>query len=105
MRIAVVLDIIGLSETGSSTRKILLFEVEEELITALDEDIISIADMNWLCLWLLGKRVGRLYCDGLTRSARDFLDKSGIEVSSLKEIKRHPILEALLLKGDKKAGM
>lgn len=98
MRVAVVLNIINLLEIKSSTRRVLLFEVDGDLITALDEDIVSIADMNWLSLWLLGKRVDKLYCDGLTKSGKRYLENAGIKVHSLKHIKDHPVLEALLLR-------
>lgn len=105
MRIAVILDNIYLVVTGSSTKKILLFEVDEELVTALDEDIISLSDINYLSLWLLGRRVAKIYCDGLENKEKQFLKKTGIEVYPLGSIRGHPILQALLLKdNDEKEG-
>ncbi len=98
MRIAIVLDNIYLVEMSSSTKKIMLFEVDGDLIIAVDEDIISITNINYLCLWLLAKQVTRLYCDGLTDTAKAFIERSGVEVYPLKAIRDHPILQALLLK-------
>ena len=98
MKIAVLLKNICLSVAGSSIRKVLLFEVEDEVITAVDEDIISMADINYLYLWLLGKRVVRLYCDGLGAVEKVFIEKMEITVYPLDTIRDHPILQALLLK-------
>ncbi|MCC8147270.1 MAG: hypothetical protein LIO93_12735 [Bacteroidales bacterium] len=104
MRIAIILDCIYLIESGSSTKKILLFEVNDDLVTAIDEDMISIANINYLCLWLLAKRAVRLYCDGLTEADVFFLEKAGIEVYPLERIRGHAILQALLLKDKKRNG-
>lgn len=98
MKIAIVLDNIYLAETGSPIKKIMLFEADGDLITAIDEDVISLSDINYLCLWLLAKRVARLYCDGLTEKEKTLINKTGIEVHPLNKIRDHPILQALLLK-------
>ena len=102
MRIAIVLDHIYLIEMKSKIKKIMRFEVDGELITAVDEDMISIADTNYFCLWLLAKQVVRLYCDGLTEAGSNFLIKAGIEIYPLDKIRGHPILQALLLKEENK---
>lgn len=98
MRIAIVLDNICLAEIKSHIKRILLFEVDGDLIIAIDEDTISLSDINYLCLWLIAKRVTRLYCNGLTEDSKAFLEKAGIEIYPLNRIKDHPILQALLLK-------
>jgi len=98
MRIAIVLDNIQLQETGSRTKKIMLFEADGELIIAVDEDIISLADINYLNLWLLGKRVVKLYCDGLKEEEKAFIERTGVEIYPLAKIRDHPILQGLLLK-------
>lgn len=97
-RIAIALDNIYLIETHSSTKKILLFEVDEDLVTAVGEDFITIADTHYLCLWLLAKQAARLYCNGLTDSGKAFIERAGIKVYPLMAIRDHPILQALLLK-------
>lgn len=101
MRIAIVLDYICLAELESPVRKIMLFEADGDLVVAIDEDTISLSDINYLCLWLLAKRVVKLYCDGLTEEIVAFLCRAGIEVYPLKNIRDHPILQALLLKKEK----
>jgi hypothetical protein len=102
MRIALVLNNIYLMQSESSLRKIMLFEVREDLVTAVDEDIILMSDINYLCLWLLGRNVKKVYCDGLTKAGEEFLTKAGIRIYPLESIRDHPILQALLLKEDKK---
>jgi hypothetical protein len=104
MRIAIVLDIICLTETESNTRKIMLFDLDGDLITAVDEDLISISDIIYLCLWLLAKQVKRLYCDDLTDAGHEFLRRVGVAVYPLSAIRSHPMLQALLLKDNKKNG-
>lgn len=107
MRVAVILENIYVMIIGSDTRKALLFDVENEVVIALDEEIISLSDINYLSLWLLGKRVERLYCDDLDAGEREFIEKTGIAVWPLNAIRDHPILQALLLKdretGDKES--
>lgn len=98
MRIAIILDNIHLAETESPIKKIILFEAEDDLVIAIDEDIISLSDINYLCLWLLAKRITKLYCDGLTEEEKTFINKAGVEVYPLKSIRDHPILQGLLLK-------
>lgn len=98
MRIAIVIDNIYLTEMESSIKKIILFEADGDLITAIDEDTISIADINYLCLWLLAKRAVRLYSDGIAEAGKTFIERAGIEVFPLKKIRDHPIVQALLLK-------
>lgn len=98
VRIAVILEHISLAEWESPTRKIILFETRDELVTTIDEDILSLSNPNYLCLWLLGKRVVRVYGDGIPDKGRALLEKAGIEVLPLEGIRDHPILKALLLK-------
>lgn len=101
MRIAIVLDNIYLAGMGSSIKKIILFEADGNLVIAIAEDLISLCDTNYLCLWLLAKCVVSLYCDGLTEEGKTLINKAAIEVYPLKKIRDHPILQALLLKEEK----
>ncbi len=99
MRIAIILDNIRPAEMESRIKKIMLFEAVGDLVTAIDEDRISVSDINYLCLWLLAKQVNVLYCDGLMENEESFINRIGIKVKPLKKIRDHPILQALLLKG------
>lgn len=98
MRIAIIIDNIYLKESGSMTKKIMLFDIEDEWVTAVDKDLISLSDLNYLFLWLLGKGVNRLYCEEITGVDKVFLEKGGLELRAFEEIRDHPILQALLLK-------
>lgn len=98
MRIAIILDNICLAVLESPVKKIILFEVDAGLVTAIDEDTVSLSDADYLCLWLLARRVARLYCDGLPEGGKALMEKAGIEIYPLKRIRDHPILRALLLK-------
>lgn len=98
MRIAIVLDNIYGAEIKSPIKKVMLFEADEKLVIAIDEDTISLFEINYLSLWLLTKQVVRLYCDGLSEEDEALIKKAGIEIYPLKYIRDHPILQALLLK-------
>lgn len=98
MRIAIVLDNIYGAETKSPIKKIMLFEADGKLVIAIDEDTISLFEINYLGLWLLAKQAVRLYCDGLSEEDEALIKRTGIEVYPLKCIRDHPILQALLLK-------
>ena len=102
MRIAIILDNITMAGVDNNIKNILLFDAEDDLVIAVDEDHISILNTNYLCLWLLAKEVVRLYCNGLTETGKAFLKRAGIEIYPLEKIRDHPILQALLLKTDRR---
>lgn len=105
MRLAIILDDIQLYKLEGGLKRVVLFDADGDLIFAVGEDRLSIANTNYLCLWLLGKRVSRLYCDGLNRKTVELLKKAGIESYPLKKIRNNPMLHALLLEsapGDNK---
>lgn len=103
IRIAVVLDGIYHTNADSNIKKIMLFEADDDLIISVDEDIISLDNISYLCLWLLGKQAKKLYCDGICIEEKQLLERVGIMVYPLNEIRDHPILKALLLKEHKTA--
>lgn len=97
MRIAIVLDNVYLAESNRNIKLIVLFDIVDDLVVAVDKDILSMTDINYLCLWLLAKKVVKLYCDGINETGKNFLEKAGIEVYPLDNIRDHPLLQALML--------
>lgn len=101
MRIAVFLDNIFLPQLKEGVKHIFLFDVDEKLIKAIGEELMRITDINYICLWLLGKRVKAIYYDGFSVVEKTILERSGMEIRPFDEIKDNPILEALLVKTPK----
>ncbi|MCD7898590.1 MAG: hypothetical protein LUH22_01560 [Bacteroides sp.] len=98
MRIAVFIDDIYLIHLMEEVKHIFLFDVDDGVIIALGEELIKIKDINYICLWLLGKRAETVYYDNFTETERMILEKSGITVKSMNEIRTNPVLHALVIK-------
>lgn len=98
MRIAVFIDDIYLSETGKDIKHVFLFEIDDRLIKALGEEWMRISDINYICIWLLGKRIKVVYSNDFTETEKEMLEKVDIQIRSLDEIRHNPLLSALLIK-------
>lgn len=98
MRIAIFLDDICIARLGKGMKHIFLFDADNEVVTAVGEELTSINDINYICLWLLGKGVKCLYSKTFGMQEAVILQKAGIKVYPLEEIKNHPLLRALLIK-------
>ncbi|MDR2918982.1 MAG: hypothetical protein LBV72_06425 [Tannerella sp.] len=98
MRIAIFIDDICIPKLKSGVKHIFLFDVDNELVKAIGEELMRITDINYVCLWLLGKRVKVIYYDGFSAVEKTILERSGMKIRVFDEIKDHPILEALLVK-------
>ena len=98
MRLAVILKNINLSALNSSLREVLLFDADQDVIVAIGGESIPIHNINYFCLWLLAKKVKRIYCDEIVQSGKNFLKKAGIDTQPLEKIRDNPILAALLIK-------
>ena len=98
MRIAILLDDIFLSETRTGIKHIFLFEQDGGLVMAIGEELMRINNINYVCLWLLGKRVKEIYYDAFTASEKSLLMRLGLIIRPFDEIKKNPLLQALLIK-------
>ena len=100
MTIAVFIKDIYLSRIIGRSKHVFIFEIENEIITAVGEELMKIKDINYICLWLLGKKIGVIYSDDFSKKEQLTLKRAGIIVRSLNDIKNNPILEALLVKNN-----
>lgn len=101
MRIAIFIDDIRIPKLKSGVKHIFLFDVDNELVKAIGEELMRITDINYICLWLLGKRVTVIYYDGFSVAEKTILERAGMKLRAFDEIKDHPILEALLVRNTK----
>lgn len=97
MIIAVFLDDVHMQEI-SSLKHIFLFNIEEELITAVGEELMRINDINYICLWLLVKRTEEVYCDSFSEAEIHLLERAGMITKPVDEIRNNPVLHAMLVK-------
>lgn len=98
MRIALFTAQTGCRETTPGNCYIFLFEVDGELITAVGDKYLQDSDCNYIVLWLLGKRIGKIYLYLPDKSLQELARRAGIEVRPLDELRNHPIFSAFIRK-------
>lgn len=99
VRIAVFLDSIDYKEVDDSLKIILLFDVYKEIIRAAGRQLITIYNINFLIIWLIGKGVKEVYTDNMDDTVRINIEKAGILIHPLDKIKDNPLLKDLQLSG------
>ncbi|MDR2038306.1 MAG: hypothetical protein LBQ60_10335 [Bacteroidales bacterium] len=97
MRIAIFLDNIHFKTLEDEVKQIFLFDVEENVVKSVGEELLYIYNINYLLLWLLGKKVSIMYIEIIEVRLKDFIEKAGITVKALDEIKNNPLLASFLL--------
>jgi len=97
MRIAVFLDNINFKDLDNGLKTVLLFDIDETIVTAVGRYLLHIYNLNYLATWLLGKRVEIAYIQNPDKDIQKFIDYTGIQVKPLDEIKENPLLESLQL--------
>lgn len=97
MRIAVFIESINYRPVNPHIRHVFLFDVDHEVIVAVGEEILSVARTDYIVVWLLGKRVERIYISGLDEHARKLITRAGIKIRDINEIRDNPVLRALLI--------
>jgi len=98
MKIAVLLFTMEIPGSNGSVRRALLFETNREVIRAVGEDYLSTHNVDYVVLWLISKNVQEVFADELPDRLHDLLGKIGIRIRSLDDIKKNPLLDALLVK-------
>lgn len=90
-RIAIILDSINHKEFDKEIKIILLFDMNEKAVTAIGRQLINIYDINYLIIWLLGKRVKEVYMDHPEKILEATLRKCDIIIYPLSKIKDNPL--------------
>lgn len=98
MRIAVFLEDFNFRDFDKEARRLFLFEVKDETVTAVGEKKVNFRNMNYLILWLLARAVKIIYADNFPESGRGILTKAGVIFHPLANIREHPYIQALLMK-------
>jgi hypothetical protein len=98
MRIAIFLQNLNLEAFQSATkvREVLLFNVRDTVIDAIGVDRLLLANVDYLLLWLLSHKVEMVYMDP-EPPLKETLERAGLAVKSLMEIKDNPMCRAFLV--------
>jgi hypothetical protein len=101
MRIAIFLQNLNFEAFQSATtvREVLLFNVRDTVIDAIGVDRLLLANVDYLLLWLLSHKVETVYLDRPEPSLKANLERAGLAVKFLKEIKENPVYRAFLIGG------
>lgn len=97
MRIAAILDHIQITQIREGVKYAFLFEVDQKLIKAIGKELIKVSDINYTCLWLLGRRVKVVYYDHFSDQEKSLLEKISISVEPTEKIRDNPVLQAMLV--------
>lgn len=97
MRIAVFLDDIHITQIREDVKYAFLFEVDQKLIKAIGKELVKVDDINYICLWLLGRRVKAVYYDHFSGQEKSLLGKINISVEPTDKIRGNPVLQAMLV--------
>ncbi|WP_156032865.1 hypothetical protein [Prevotella sp. 10(H)] len=98
MRIAVFLDNINYREINDGIKTVLLFDVDDSLVRAVGQQLLSIYNINYLITWLLAKRVEKVYMREPIEYIRNVIERTGImTVEPLDKMKDNPLLSSLLI--------
>jgi len=98
MRLVVILGDILMSGLNRKVKRAFLFDAHDNKITAVGEELILINDINYVCLWLLGKQVNVVYYDDFSNEEKDLLERVGIIVRPTDDMDDNEILKGMLLK-------
>lgn len=97
MRIAVFLDNINYKELDDKLKTVILFDVDNTVITAAGRFLLHIYNLNYLTIWLSGKKVETVYIENTDKTFEQCMKLIGIRVEQLSTIKENPILQSLKL--------
>lgn len=96
IRFAIFLESISFKHLDPYVRRVYLFEREEDVITAIGDELLTLYDLHYLLLWLLGKRVEQIYVNDIDEQVKEQIKKLDISINELKEVKDNPLLKAIL---------
>ena len=97
MNIAIFLKNLNFEMFDNSIVEAFIFKVEDDgLITGLGNEILCIKNLKFLLSWLVDKHVKILYLEGITENFKINVEKTGVKVKHINELKHHPLLKSFL---------
>lgn len=98
MRFAIFLESLNFDYPNHMIRKVYLFDLVNEIITAAGEDMLYLINMKYLQSWLIAKKVECIYIRDIPRKVRKLIMNMGIKVKELEELRDNPLMDVLLFK-------
>ncbi len=97
MKIAVFLKNENFEYLDDHIIQIYTFNIENNLITSIGSELVTIKNLNHILLWLLSKNIEEIYLKNPNNELKSYFEKTGITVKSIEEIKDNPLLKSFLL--------
>ena len=99
MKIAVFLADDNLYILDKSMVQACTFRIENHLIISAGNELLRLKDINYVLLWSISRNIKEIYVKEIAESLQRALEKVGISIKSLEDIKTHPLLQSFLWPG------
>lgn len=73
------------------------FSIENHIITSIGSELLYVENVDYLIIWLIGNKIDVLYMNSPDTDFQESIQKIGVEVKSLTEIKNNPLLNLFLI--------
>ncbi len=75
------------------------FNIQNNVITSISEELLSLRNIKYLLSWLLAKNIDIIYMNNyVTEEVKSGCKRINIRIKSLKELKYNPLLSKFLMK-------
>jgi len=95
MRIAIFLRNEKLPE--ESVVQAYAFSVEDRTITSIGSELLYVRNIDYLIVWLIGNNIDVVYMNNVEEELKEGLNKIGVLLKPLNEIKDNPLLNLFLI--------
>lgn len=97
MRIAVFLHNDNLKVLNKDAVQAFTFDVNNDLIISIGQETLITSNLNSVSLWLLNKSIEEIYITTINSTTKCYLERIGITVRSMDELKDNPILKSFVI--------
>ncbi|MDL2290463.1 hypothetical protein LJB95_03565 [Paludibacteraceae bacterium OttesenSCG-928-F17] len=97
MKIAVFLKYDNCAILDDDVVKAYIFNVEDELITSVGNEIILLKNVNYLMLLVVEKQINCIYSNDINDDIKSLLNNIGVDLKPMNSLKEHPILKSFLV--------
>jgi len=73
------------------------FSVEDHTITSIGSELLYVKNVNYLIVWLIGNNIDVLYMNNSEEQIHESIQKIGVKIKPLSEIKNNPLLNLFLI--------
>lgn len=73
------------------------FSVEDHTITSIGSELLYVRNVDYLIVWLIGNNIDVLYMNNSDEQLHESIQKIGVKIKPLSEIKNNPLLNLFLI--------